>query len=181
MVMAISTIAGEGKEKEPIEINLDELKFIKKNILKKTSIILNFEGGGLETKDLIKIINSIPSKNRKRVQSLNLNNNNLEALPDEITKFKNLYDLHLSVNPLKELNPKIGELDLGIIWLCETPLTALPEESILKLKNLTILNLGEHIILSDDFVKNVSENVRFTFDGEEGKEKFLEAKKRMKK
>lgn len=182
MVMGISGLGRGKKKRKPIKITLEKLDFIQKVSLKKSPIILDFEERGLETKDLVKIIDSIPRKTCKRVHSLNLNCNDLEKIPNKIAKFKNLCDLHLSVNPLKELNPKIKKLKkLEVIWLCETPLTTLPEESILKIKNLSILHLGEHVVLSNNFVKNINENVQFTFDGEKGEKDFLEKRDEVKK
>jgi len=73
---------------------------------------------------------------------LNLSNNQLTALPPEITKLTNLTELNLYNNQLTALPPEITKLaNLTGLYLSNNQLTALPPE-IVKLTNLTKLDLS---------------------------------------
>ncbi len=70
---------------------------------------------------------------------LNLNNNQLEALPEEIGQLHDLLQLRLNNNELKTLQNVEGLTGLEVLHVKNNQLTAIPEE----VKNLPHLNLLE--------------------------------------
>jgi hypothetical protein len=177
-------IIQEEKGRPVIEFgSKEEIELLKKVTQKQDyEIILNFEGHGIETSNLIEILKNLSEEMFEKVVALNLNYNDIQYLPEEIGKFKNLVVLHLAENPLKELPTAIENFDLAVLTFPETEIIAVPEKEILKMKNLRILSIGNEIIFSDNFIKNVRENITFYFNGKDtnAEKSFYEKKKRLK-
>ena len=74
------------------------------------------------------------------LQYLDLNNNQLENMPAEIGKFVNLKILYLEDNQLMIMLAEIGKLvNLKILYLEDNQLSSLPAE-ILKIKNIIVID-----------------------------------------
>ena len=79
-----------------------------------------------------------------RLESLQLDAQNLTSLPPEIGKLKNLLQLIVNSNELTSLPPEIGGLtSLRILSLAENKLTSLPPE-IGQLRNLSEISLARN-------------------------------------
>ena len=90
-----------------------------------------------------KKINTIPARLYlcQNLKELNLNFNNLEFLPDDISRFQNLSSLNLNNNKIISLPASIGSLSkLQYLSLTNNKLQFLPNE-ISSLRNLKILHL----------------------------------------
>lgn len=82
----------------------------------------------------------------------------LRSVPDEIGRLTKIKVLNLSNNTLVELTPAIEKLtNLEVLYLSNNYFVQLPEDSILKLKKLVLLDLSHnvHLLLNDDFTRKL--------------------------
>ena len=93
-------------------------------------------------------LSSLPHEVKKlrKLQYINLDNNEFTVLPEELFECSNLEYLQISSNQLKTLSPKIGKLKkLKGLFLDKNQLQILPEE-IGELENLETLHLANNSI-----------------------------------
>ena len=115
-------------------------------------IISNRESSQLDSEDCSnpKVYLDLDSalKNKERACVLNLNGQNLDAIPEDVFQLSNLRELHLGRNQLQELPKEIAKLSkLKKLIAGRNKLNTLPSE-IGALQELEILKLGRNSISS---------------------------------